>query len=379
MPLYLDHAATTPLAPEVREAVVKALDDDFGNAGSRTHEFGSRAKQAVQAARAAVASVVAADPADVIFTSGATEANNLALLGMAAEGTRTGKRHIVTTAIEHKAVLEPLCVLQSRGFEVTYLPVGPSGRISASSVLEAVREDTLLVSVMQANNETGVLQPIDAVADGLADHHAIFHVDAAQGYGKDLVPLRHPRIDLIAVSAHKIFGPKGVGALISRRRGYARAPLEPLIYGGGQERGLRPGTAPVPLLVGFGVAAQLCLRDHDKRLQRCEELRREALEAFGALDFDINGIDEPRLAHILSVAFRGVDSEALMLSLKDLIAISNGSACTSANYEASHVLTNMALSADRVAATVRLSWGPLTPMVPWAEIAARVSSLQSEC
>lgn len=377
MPVYLDHAATTPLAPQVRDAVVRALDEDYGNSGSRTHEFGFRAKQAVQSARAKVAAVVQSEAAEVIFTSGATEANNLAILGLAAEGERSGRRHIVTTSIEHKAVLEPLQRLEARGFEITHVPVGRSGRVSEADVFGAVRSDTLLVSVMQANNETGVLQPIESIADLLAGHDAYFHVDAAQGYGKDLAPLRHRRIDLISVSAHKIFGPKGVGALVARSRAYARPPLEPLFYGGGQERGLRPGTAPVPLLVGFGVAAELCLTEHDARRQRCEAIRAAALEAFSGLDATVAGADAPHLPNILSVAFRGVDSEALMLSLKDLIAISNGSACTSANYAPSHVLTAMGLGDDRVGSTVRLSWSALTPEVPWSAIAQRISALQS--
>ncbi len=376
MPVYLDHAATTPLAPEVRDAVVRALDEDYGNPGSRTHEFGSRAKQAVQTARFRVAAVVDADASDVIFTSGATEANNLALLGMAGEGARSGRRHIVSTTIEHKAVLEPLEALKARGFEVTLVEVGSSGRVSTEAVLDAVRDDTLIVSVMQANNETGALQPVEQIADGLDGRAAVFHVDAAQGFGKDLQPLRHRRIDLISVSAHKIMGPKGVGALISRSRGYARPPLEPLFYGGGQERGLRPGTAPAPLLVGFGVAAELCLRDHEARWLKCEEIRLEALEAFEGLDFDIIGAGEPRLPHILSVSFNSVDSEALMLSLKDLIAISNGSACTSASYLPSHVLAAMGLDDNQVGSTVRLSWGPFTGPVPWGEIAKRISEFQ---
>lgn len=377
MPIYLDHAATTPIAPEVREALVRALDEDFGNAGSRTHEFGSRAKQLVQTARKSVAAVVKAESADVIFTSGATEANNLAILGLAGEGERRGRRHLVTTSIEHKAVLEPLQVLERRGFDVTYVPVGPGGRVVASDVLGAVREDTLLVSVMQANNETGVLQPIEEIANGLVDHPAYLHVDAAQGFGKDLEPLRHARIDLIAVSAHKIFGPKGIGALITRTRAYSRPPLEPLFYGGGQERGLRPGTLPVPLIVGFGVAADLCLQRHRDRTARCLEIRQAALTAFQDLEMSVIGNAEPHLPHILSLAFHGVDSEALMLSLKDLVAVSNGSACTSASYAPSHVLTAMGLEADVVSSAVRLSWSADTPDIAWSEIARRVAELQS--
>lgn len=376
VPIYLDNAATTPLAPKVRDELIRAYDEDYGNAASRTHEFGQRAKQAVQRARTAIAQVVDADPADVFFTSGATEANNIAILGLADHGSRLGRRHLVTSSIEHKAVMEPIEALEARGFEVTRVPVDGSGRLSAEAVTDAVRPDTLLVSVMHANNETGMLQPIGEIADGLQDAPAYFHVDSAQGFGKELEPLRHKRIDLISISAHKIFGPKGVGALIGRRRGYDRIPLTPLVFGGGQERGVRPGTAPVPLISAFGVAASLAEAEFETRRKVCEAIRENALSAFATLDAEIIGVGAAGLPHILNIAFRGVDSEALMLSLKDLIAISNGSACTSASYEPSHVLAAMGLPSETIASAVRLSWSHLTPPVPWDEVAARISDLQ---
>ena len=218
--------------------MLRYLDEDFGNAGSRTHAWGLRARTAVEQARDRVAAVVAAGRGDVIFTSGATESNNLAILGLAAGELRG--THVVSTAVEHQAVLEPLAELGRRGFEVTFVPPDTGGAVDPDAVLRAVRSDTLLVTVMHVNNETGVVQPIVEIADRLQDAGPYFHVDAAQSFARDLEALRHPRIDLISASAHKIHGPKGVGALVARRRGHARPPLRPLMFGGGQERGLRP-------------------------------------------------------------------------------------------------------------------------------------------
>ena len=240
-PVYLDCNATAPMEPAARDTVVQWLTDQIGNAGSRTHEFGLRAKKAVQSARAHVAAVVGAHPDEVLFTSGATESNNLAILGLARHAQATGRRHIVSTAIEHKAVLEPLEVLEQRGFEVTLITPAPNGAVTAEAIRNALRPDTLLVSVMHVNNETGVLQPIAEIGELMEHHDAYLHTDAAQGFGKELEGLRSRRIDLISVSAHKVYGPLGIGALIARRRGFSRPPLSPLAHGGGQERGPAPG------------------------------------------------------------------------------------------------------------------------------------------
>ena len=367
MTIYLDCNATTPLEPAVQEAM---LHTGFGNAGSRTHEFGLNAKKAVQKARDQIAHLVTAQREEVIFTSGATESNNLAILGLCAHATQ---KHIVTTQIEHKSVLEPLASLQ--GFEVTVVPPTASGCVDVEAVMAAVRSDTLLVSVMHVNNETGMIQPITAIAERLSCSSAYFHVDAAQGWGKDIQTLRHQRIDMISASSHKIYGPKGIGALIVRRRGYEKVPLTPLMYGGGQERALRPGTLAVPLIVGFGEATQLALRQHQERAERCRHYRDTVLKGLASLHPIFHGDLERCLPHVINFSIAGLDSEAAMLALKGVIAISNGSACNSAHYTGSHVLKAMCLSDDNIQGALRISWCHLTETVDWEEVVSRLKTL----
>ena len=374
-PAYLDCNATAPIDPAARAAIIDSLTDGIGNAGSRTHEYGVRAKKMVQSAREQVAAVVGVTPDEVLFTSGATESNNIAILGLAAHGQATDRRHIVSTAIEHKAVLEPLESLETRGFEVSLVRPGETGAVTAEAILDALSPNTLLVSVMHANNETGAIQPLSDIAAVLEGHDAYFHVDAAQGYGKDLAGLRNHRIDLISVSSHKLYGPLGVGALITRRRGFKRPPLTPLTYGGGQERGLRPGTLPVPLIIGFGVAAERAVVDNEQRRERCKEIRRQALAAIEALNPRFHADHNLTLPHVLNFSVPGVDSEAIMVAIKDIAAVSNGSACTSQNYSPSHVLQAMQLPEEAVAGAVRLSWCHMTPDVDWTAITDRISSL----
>jgi cysteine desulfurase len=375
-PVYLDCNATTPLEPEVREVLLHYLTEEFGNEGSRTHEYGARAKQAAQKARDQVAAMVGAKRDEVIFTSGATESNNLAILGLRQAGMKQNRRHIITSAIEHKAVLEPCSALVEEGFEVTVLPVTPGGWIDPEAVRSALRPDTLLVSIMQVNNETGVRQLLDAIADVLMGHPTYLHTDAAQGFGKDLGTLRNPRIDLISMSGHKIYGPKGVGALVMRRRGYERPPLTPLVFGGGQERGIRPGTLPVALIAALGTAAEIAVRDNEKRRQDCKHTREQMLSALGELGPRLVGDQSLVMDHVMNLAFPGLDSEALMVALKDLIAISNGSACTSSSYTPSHVLKAMGMSDDEANQCVRISWCHMTPEVAWNAVAERIRALQ---
>jgi cysteine desulfurase len=371
--VYLDCNATTPLDPEVRAEVWQYLTEQYGNAGSRTHGYGQAARKRVQHARSQVADVVAAQPDEVVFTSGATEASNIALLGMAPHALASGRRHIVSSQIEHKAALE---YLAKHGFDVTFLPPTGGGWVDPGAVRAALRPETGLVSVMHVNNETGVIQPVDEIVAALGDHDAYFHVDAAQGFGKDLGPLRSKRIDLISVSGHKIYAPKGVGALIARRRRFTPPPLEPLMHGGGQERGLRPGTVPVALVAGLGTAAELSVARHAQRQQYARAYREKVLAAFAPFSPLFNGDRDRTVPHAISLSIPGLDSEAVMLALKGVVAISNGSACTSQSYDPSHVLTAMGLSQDAIAGALRISWCHLTGEPDWTELQRRLNGMR---
>jgi cysteine desulfurase len=376
LPVYLDCNATSPIEPAVQTLIQRFTNEEYGNAGSRTHEYGSRAKQAVQRARDQVANALRVDRDEVVFTSGGTESNNLSLLGLAPYGDQHQRRHIITGAIEHKAVLEPAATLQRRGFSVTILRSTAGGYVAPDDLKAALRPDTLLVSLMHVNNETGVEQPLIDYCAILADHPAYFHVDAAQGFGKRSDPLRNPRIDLVTISGHKIYGPKGVGALVTRRRGNDRPPLTPLLFGGGQEWGLRPGTLPVPLIVAFGLAAELATKNATARAHVCGQFRERALQALGSLGVEFNGDQDRVLPHTVNIALPGLDAEAFMLATKHLISISNGSACTSHSYQPSHVLRAMGLGPDRIQSSLRLSWCHFTPEVAWDEVVAAVQQIR---
>lgn len=373
-PVYLDCNATTPIEPEVFELMSHYFRVEYGNSGSRTHRYGSAAAQAVRRAREQIANVVAASWENVLFTSGATESNNLAIFGIAPQAEKLRKKHIISTQIEHKAVLEPLAALERRGFEVTLVPPCSGGYVEPERIREALRPDTALVSVMHVNNETGVIQPLGDIAEILEEHDAAFHTDAAQGFGKELEGLRLPRLDLISVSAHKIFGPKGVGALIARQNDRT-ARLAPLCFGGGQERGLRPGTVPVPLVAGLGLAAELSLRDHSARRAKCLSFRTELLSALAPLQPVTIGDASRALPHVVSLRFGDIDSEAVMLALRDVVAISNGSACTSSNYEPSHVLNAMGLTDGQAHAATRWSWCHLTQFPNWTDVHDQIIGL----
>ncbi len=358
MVAYLDVAATTRVDPRVAEVVLHWMTEDFGNAGSRTHEYGARAKKAVQQARSFLADTVNAKTEEMIFTSGATESNNIALLGLAPYGEKTSRKHIITSAIEHKAVIEPLLHLQeTRGFEVDFLQPGSSGRISVEAILERLRPDTLAVSLMHVNNETGVIQPVAELAEKLRTTPTYLHVDAAQGYGKVPGDLTAP-IDLISISGHKIGAPKGIGALVTRRRGWDKVPLEPIMFGGGQERKLRPGTLPVPLIMGFYEATKIFHESRENWEREARAMRERILEALGKTRFRLNGDQTHTVPHILNVTFDQLNAEALIVRLKDQVAIATGSACTSASYTPSHVLKAMGLPDDVAANGLRFSWFP---------------------
>lgn len=375
LPVYLDCAATTPLDPRVLETVYHYLAHDYGNAASHTHIYGNRASKAVEHAREAIAALADARPDEVYFTSGATEANNLAILGLADAAREAGKSHIVSTAIEHKAVLEPLDRLASQGFSITYVKPTEGGWVRAEDVLAAVGDNTFLVSIMHVNNETGVIQPLSAIAEGLGDHPAYLHTDASQGFGKETEELT-PRIDLLSISAHKLYGPKGVGALIARRRRFTRPPIRPLIVGGGQERGLRSGTLPVHLCAGFGRACEIMRSEHQCWWDRCEAVRDLLESLLAPFDAITNGDPARRLPCILNCSFADIDSEATMLGLKDAVAISNGSACTTAGADPSHVLEAMRCDTRQIMAATRWSWSHMTPRLPTSDITHALSQLQ---
>ena len=375
-PLYLDYNSTAPLDGRIFEAMRPFFLEEFGNAGSRTHSYGQRAKDAVEQARGDVARLVGVRSDEVVFTSGATEANNLAILGLAAHGEATGRKHILATAIEHKAVLEPLERLRAAGFSVELVPVTAGGYVEPDAVKARLRPDTLLVSVMHANNETGVLQPVSEIAELLAGSETLFHVDAAQTYGKEIAVLRTLRYDFLSVSAHKLFGPKGIGALIARRKGSQRRPLRALAVGGGQEMGLRPGTLPVPLVVGLGAAAKLAESDHQGRRENAVRVREGFLSGLAGLRYSLNGDQQRTQPHVVNMCFHGVDSEALMMALRDDVAISNGAACTSSSYSPSHVLKAMGLNNEQISSSVRISWGPGITIIPADLISAAVQRLE---
>ncbi len=363
MTLYLDCNASNAVDPRVLDAMIEVYRTGYGNAGS-PHAFGQAAKDRVQQARAQVAAVVNARRHEVFFTSGATESNNLAILGLETFGCQNNKRHIISTQIEHHAVLEPLQQLERRGFRITWIAPDSSGSVSAEEVLRSVCPDTLLISVMHVNNETGVVQPIQEIAAGLQRDFSAqtlwLHVDAAQGFGKDLEPLQHARIDMISVSGHKILGPQGIGALIVRRRDGKLPPLRPLAYGGGQELGLRPGTLPVALIVGLGLAAQLSVEENLAREEVNRHLKRQVVEQLKPLGVSQHGDPEHCLSHVLNFAVPGWDSERLIEAWWDMLAVSDGAACTSVCATASHVLTAMGLPHESVDGAIRMSWGPLT-------------------
>ncbi|AXT38450.1 cysteine desulfurase DndA [Alteromonas sp. BL110] len=373
MTTYLDFNATTPVLPEVADLVYKLMVEEYGNAGSRTHSFGATAKQAVEKARKQVADVVNADKSEVIFTSGATESNNIAILGLKGYAEKNNKKHIITTAIEHKAVLEPIENLVSHEFEVTYIKPDQSGVIDVESIGKALREDTLLVSVMHVNNETGSIQPIGAICNLLNEHSAYLHVDAAQSFGKFSDELDNKRIDFISASGHKLYAPKGVGALVTRKRGFLKAPLKPLYFGGGQEKGLRPGTLPVQLIAGFGFACELAQKNKVDWQNHSTKIKEKFLALISRLGGKVIG--ENTSPFVTNFYIPGVNSEAAMVMLKDVIAVSNGSACTSSSYQPSHVLTAMGLTEDEIAGSIRVSWSHMTDAIPIDLIEERFKNL----
>jgi cysteine desulfurase len=359
LPIYMDNHATTPIDPRVLEAMLPYFTDKFGNAASRNHSFGWSAEEAVENARQQVASLINATAKEIIFTSGATESDNLMIKGV-AEMYREKGNHIITQAIEHKAVLDTCKNLEKHGFEVTYLPVERDGRVNPEDVRKAIRPTTILISIMYANNEIGVINPIAEIGKIAKEHGVIFAVDGVQAVGKVPVDVQKDNIDLLAISAHKIYGPKGVGALYVRRRN-PRVQLSAIIDGGGHERGMRSGTLNVPGIVGLGKACEVCQQEMSQEAERLRGLR-ERLRAGLEAKLDevfINGSMEHRLPNNLNMSFAYVEGESLLMGIND-VAVSSGSACTSATLEPSYVLKALGVGEDLAHTSIRFGLGRFT-------------------
>jgi cysteine desulfurase len=359
LPIYMDNHATTPMDPRVLEAMLPYFTDKFGNAASRNHSFGWSAEEAVENARQQVALLINATAKEIIWTSGATESDNLMIKGV-AEMYREKGNHIITEAIEHKAVLDTCKNLEKHGFEVTYLPVHKDGRVDPEDVRKAIRPTTILISVMYANNEIGVINPIAEIGKIAKEHGVFFAVDGVQAVGKIPVDVQKDKIDLLAISAHKIYGPKGVGALYVRRRN-PRVQLSAIIDGGGHERGMRSGTLNVPGIVGLGKACEICQQEMPQESERLRGLR-DRLKAGLEAKLDevyINGSLEHRLPNNLNMSFAYVEGESLLMGIND-VAVSSGSACTSATLEPSYVLKALGVGEDLAHTSIRFGLGRFT-------------------
>ena len=358
-PIYLDNHATTPMDPRVLEAMLPYFTEHFGNAASRNHSFGWEAEQAVEKARKQIAELIGANPKEIIFTSGATESNNLAIKGVAEMYAEKGN-HIITAATEHKAVLDTCKKLEKQGFQITYLALREDGLIDLDKLRAAITDKTILVSIMYANNEIGVIQPVAEIGKICKEKGVLYHSDGVQAVGKIPVDVIKDNIDLLSITAHKMYGPKGVGALYVRRKN-PRVQITSQMDGGGHERGMRSGTMNVPAIAGFGKAAELCrleMAEEAKRLQFLRDKLRAKLE----LELDevfINGDMEHRLPHNLNMSFAYVEGESLLMGIND-IAVSSGSACTSATLEPSYVLKALGVGDDLAHTSIRFGLGRFT-------------------
>ena len=359
---YLDYNASTPIDPRVLNVMIDAFQNKYGNADSRTHEFGESARRIVEESRGSIAKLLDVNKDEVFFTSGATESDNISILGLQEFAERSSKTHIITTAIEHKAVLETVKALGRKGFDIELVYPGRNGRVSAEDVLGRVRNDTLLVSVMHVNNETGIIQPVKEIGKALKSKGVMFHVDATQSCGKLVEEIRGLDYDMLTFSAHKLRGPQGIGCLILRRINYSLPPVKAIMYGGQQENGIRPGTIPVALVAGCGKACEIAGKEYIDNNIKLSELKKclaSLLEQSG-LTYHFNGDQDFCVQSAANICIEGVSSEALMIITKQYCSISNGSACTSKSYDPSYVLTAMGIPDEEAGCSVRISWGPDT-------------------
>lgn len=359
MGIYLDYNASAPINPEVLDYMFDVYKNSYGNADSRTHDYGEEARRIVEDARSQVANLLDIGTGEVFFTSGSTESNNIAIQGLIDYAIENNKKHVITSTIEHKAVLETVKSLEKYGFEIDLVSPDESGRIAVEEVINLVKDNTLLVSIMHANNETGIIQPVKEIGDYLSEKGVLFHIDATQTCGKLIKELKELKYDMMSLSAHKLSGPQGIGALILRKKRYKLPPVKAITYGGQQEHGIRPGTIPVALVAGLGKACEIANENYEKNLTAYIERKQMVLSliADSGLDISINGDQNYCMPNTVNISINGVESEALMLSSKQYCGISNGSACTSHDYSPSYVLTAMGLDADRISSAIRISWG----------------------
>lgn len=360
MSVYLDYNASAPIDLRVLDVMVDVYKNNIGNADSRTHNYGENARNIVENARKQVASLLAVSSDEVFFTSGATESNNIAIQGLREYAEKTNKKHIITTAIEHKAVLETVKYLSSEGFEVDIIAPDESGRVDANMILSKVKENTLLVSVMHVNNETGIIQPVKELGDELEKREVLFHIDATQSCGKLVDEIRGLKYNMLSFSAHKLMGPQGVGVLVLRKKLYRLPPVKAILFGGQQEHGIRPGTIPVALTAGCGKACEIAEYEYKKNNVYMHAIKEKVLAELDSsgVEYHINGNQEYCIGSTLNICIDGVSSEALMISTKQYCGLSNGSACTSKSYSPSYVLEAMGIPIEQIESSIRISWGP---------------------
>lgn len=362
MSVYLDYNASAPIDSRVLDYMFEVYRSNVGNADSRTHSFGENARSVVENARKQVASLLGVSSDEIFFTSGATESNNIAIQGLREYAVKSAKKHIITTSIEHKAVLETVNAMGKEGFDVEYISPDCTGRIDANDVLSRVRSDTLLVSVMHVNNETGIIQPVKEIGEALSENDVLFHVDATQSCGKLVDDIRELKYNMLSFSAHKLMGPQGIGVLVLRKKKYKLPPVRNIMFGGQQEHGIRPGTIPVALIAGCGKACELAANEFTTNDENAKLIKKVILDeiANSGIKYSINGEQKYCVDSTLNVCFNGVSSEALMLSTKQFCGVSNGSACTSKSYSPSYVLVAMGIPEAQIESSIRISWGPNT-------------------
>ena len=362
MSIYLDYNASTPIDLRVLDTMVEIYKNDIGNADSRTHSYGENARTVVEYARGQVAHLFGVSSNEVYFTSGATESNNIAIQGLREYSEKSNKKHIITTAIEHKAVLETVKYLETQGYEVDIIAPDLSGRVDANAILDKVRDDTLLVSVMHVNNETGIIQPVTELGEELYKRDVFFHVDATQSSGKLVEEIRKLKYNMLSFSAHKLMGPQGIGGLILRKKSYKVPPVKAIIFGGQQECGIRPGTIPVALTAGCGKACEIAENEYKKNIAIMHAIKEKIIEELNdsGIAYHINGNQKYCIGNTLNVCLAGVSSEALMISTRQYCGLSNGSACTSKSYSPSYVLKAMGIPMEQIESSIRISWGPDT-------------------